>query len=149
MRQQVYTVEEIIIGEPMETVEISTTTHIVPGKSPYLDPHTNTWWEYDEASQEFINTGVMVELPVEGTPGQVLTKTEDGSEWRDFEASVTEWRMLRNKPFEAIDTNAFEVTNGVITVKTTDDAVEGGTLPITSSGVHTIVGNIDTLLSLI
>lgn len=55
------------------------------------------------------------------------------------------------------DTGEFIVGNGLqinedtgaIEVVTTNDAEQDNTLPITSAGVHTIVGNIDVLLSLI
>ena len=46
--------------------------------------------------------------------------------------------------------NALELTDdGILNVKTTDDAEEDNTLPITSSGVHTIVGNIGAILDVI
>lgn len=39
--------------------------------------------------------------------------------------------------------------DGVLSVNVTDEASEDNTLPITSSAVHTIVGNIEVLLNLI
>ena len=45
--------------------------------------------------------------------------------------------------------NALEMSNGVLNVKTTDDAEEDNTLPITSAGVNTIVGNIGAILDTI
>lgn len=46
--------------------------------------------------------------------------------------------------------NALELTDdGVLNVKTTDEAEQDNTLPITSSGVHTIVGNIGAILDTI
>lgn len=46
--------------------------------------------------------------------------------------------------------NALELTDdGILNVKTTDEAEEDNTLPITSSGVHTIVGNIGAILDTI
>ena len=42
-----------------------------------------------------------------------------------------------------------EIKDGKISVLTTNDAVENNTRPITSAGVHTIVGNIDVLLETI
>ena len=50
-------------------------------------------------------------------------------------------------PFDRIDNNTLEIKNKTLCIKTTDDAEEDNTRPITSSGVHVIVGNIDTLLS--
>lgn len=45
--------------------------------------------------------------------------------------------------------NALELVDGVLNVKTTDTAEEDNTLPITSAGVNTIVGNIGALLDTI
>ena len=46
--------------------------------------------------------------------------------------------------------NALELTeDGVLNVRTTDEAEVDNTLPITSSGVHTIVGNIGAILDTI
>lgn len=46
--------------------------------------------------------------------------------------------------------NALELTDdGILNVKTTDEAEQDNTLPITSSGVHTIVGNIGAILDTI
>lgn len=42
-----------------------------------------------------------------------------------------------------------EIKDNVISVKTTNDAQQDNTRPITSSGVYTIVGNIDILLKII
>ena len=144
-----YDSAEIIVGNAYEPAEVSTNTNVIPGKSPYIDPVTNTWWYYDDSIQQFVDSGQLLELPVDGTEGQVLTKTVGGAEWRYFEGSVTEWGLLRNKPFESLDEQMFDVENGVLSINVTDDAVEGSMLPITSSGVNTIVGNINTLLSLI
>lgn len=45
--------------------------------------------------------------------------------------------------------NALELTGGVLNVKTTDTAEADNTLPITSSGVNMIVGNIGAILDTI
>lgn len=29
-----------------------------PGKSPYIDPITKTWWVFDDKKQEYVDTGV-------------------------------------------------------------------------------------------
>lgn len=42
-----------------------------------------------------------------------------------------------------------DITNGVISVLTTDTAAQDGTRPITAGGVYTIVGNIESLLETI
>lgn len=48
--------------------------------------------------------------------------------------------------FTAIDTNTMKVEGNVLRINTTDNAEEDNTRPITSSGVHVIVGNINELL---
>jgi hypothetical protein len=51
------------------------------------------------------------------------------------------------QPFEP--GNALELKGGVLSVVTTDEAEQDNTLPITSAGVHTIVGNIGAILDTI
>ena len=63
-------------------------------------------------------------------------------------------KYLEDNPIEgggvAFETgNALEMVDGVLHVVTTDEAEEDNTLPITSSGVHTIVGNISAILDTI
>ena len=131
---------------------------------PYIDSETHHWMVWNSELEQWEDTNVSAagtaHLPDDGTVGQVLTKTADGYEWADSQGQEQEqadWDQgdnqspdyIKNKPFESISSDSFSVTNGVLSVKTTDDAVEGSTLPITSSGVNTIVGNIDALLSLI
>lgn len=62
---------------------------------------------------------------------------------------ASSWDSLTDKPFDSIDENTLIAKDGVLSVITTDVAEQDNTKPITSSGVHVIVGNIDTLLSLI
>ena len=50
--------------------------------------------------------------------------------------------------FSAVD-NIEIISNGVISVMTTDEATQDGTRPITSGGVYNIVGNIEALLETI
>ena len=49
--------------------------------------------------------------------------------------------------FTSIDNGTLKVEGNVLKVNTTDNAEEDNTRPITSSGVHVIVGNIDALLT--
>ena len=58
----------------------------------------------------------------------------------------TNWNNLESKPFNSIDNNTLKIENSAIKVNTTDNAEEDNTRPITSSGVNTIVGNINVLL---
>ena len=119
---------------------------------PRIDAQTGTWmiWNADTDTWEDSGIDALMPdmLPPGGDPGQVLTKTDDGYEWMD-PTGASDWVGISGKPFESIDHNQFAVNGGVLSINTTDDAIEGSTQPITSSGVYTIVGNIDVLLSLI
>lgn len=46
-----------------------------------------------------------------------------------------------------IDDHTLKIENGILKVNTTNNAEQDNTLPITSAGVNTIVGNIEVLLS--
>ena len=59
------------------------------------------------------------------------------------------WNEIADKPFSILDENTLFVENNILKVNTTDDAEADNTRPITSSGVNTIVGNINALLSTI
>ena len=59
------------------------------------------------------------------------------------------WNEITNKPFSTLDENTLFVENNILKVNTADNAEAGNTRPITSSGVNTIVGNINALLSTI
>lgn len=47
------------------------------------------------------------------------------------------------------ESDNISIDDGVISVKTTDNAEQNNTLPITSAGVYAQIGNINTLLSTI
>ena len=59
------------------------------------------------------------------------------------------WSQISGKPFDTIDGNTLVNRSGTLYVNTTDDAEQDNTRPITSSGVHVICGNINTLLQAI
>lgn len=62
---------------------------------------------------------------------------------------ASNWSQIQGKPFSTIDTNTLKVENNILKVFTTNNAEGDNTKPITSAGVHTIVGNINALLELI
>lgn len=106
---------------------------------------------------ELIREGAIKGDPGEGVAeggraGQILAKKSNAdydTEWVDPSAGgASSWQEVQNKPFESVGSNLL-VENGVLKVDTTDDAEEDNTRPITSAGAYTIVGNINTLLSLI
>ena len=91
------------------------------------------------------------------------TGTLDGEPFPPMPASVTEQILARLARLEIgggtggggggaffVPGNALELTpDGILDVQTTDYAEQDNTLPITSSGVHTIVGNIGAILDTI
>ena len=91
------------------------------------------------------------------------TGTLDGEPFPEMPASVTEQILARLARLEIgggtggggggtffTPGNALELTpDGILDVQTTDYAEQDNTLPITSSGVHTIVGNIGAILDTI
>lgn len=93
----------------------------------------------------------------------VPTGTLDGEPFPEMPASVTEQILARLARLEIgggtggggggaffVPGNALELTpDGILDVQTTDYAEQDNTLPITSSGVHTIVGNIGAILDTI
>lgn len=87
------------------------------------------------------------------------TGTLDGEPFPEIPASETERILARLARLEAgggtgggtyfVPGNALEMNGAFLNVKTTDAAEEDNTLPITSSGVYTIVGNIGAILDTI
>jgi len=63
----------------------------------------------------------------------------------DFENQLEE---ISQSGFSNLD-NTLKVANGKLGVNTTNDVLQDNTLPITSAGVHTQIGNINALLELI
>lgn len=90
------------------------------------------------------------------------TGTLDGEPFPEMPASVTEQILARLSWLESggggggsgggvsfVLGETLELDNGVLNVKTTNAAERDNTLPITSSGVYTIVGNIGAVLDTI
>lgn len=90
------------------------------------------------------------------------TGTLDGEPFPEMPASETERILARLARLEAggggsgegggiffLPGNALELNDGVLNVKTAEAAEQDNTLPITSAGVHTIVGNIGAILDTI
>lgn len=86
---------------------------------------------------------------------QIITRLdaleESGVPQDKVEAAVEKY--LTENPVKGTDFtpgNALELTDaGVLNVRTTSDMEEDNTLPITSAGVYTVVGNINALLNTI
>lgn len=82
------------------------------------------------------------EVPLEGLPGQVLTKTEDGNIWTYPSGSggsaYTIGAGLKLDP-----------ESNILSVDTAEIVEQDNTRPVTSAAVYTTVGNIDALLATI
>lgn len=98
--------------------------------------------DFDTASSASIGFGVFDN----GIGFGVANNSVDFEETSSFGKYSVLWNEVKAKPFESVDHNTLTVKNNVLVVNTTDNAEQDNTKPITSSGVHVIVGNIDTLL---
>lgn len=134
---------------------------------PYVDPETNTWFIWDVELGEFVDT----EVTAHGEDGfsPVVTVTDitgghrveitdaDGTQAFDVmdgtggggDGGATYWSSVQNKPFETLDSQTLTVNGGMLAVNTTNDVENGGAKPVTAAGVNVVVGNINTLLSMI
>lgn len=94
----------------------------------------------------------LIDLTNDTVSPETLAKgatAHDKSGSRIIGSKTDNWDEIVNKPFEEIDNFTLVNQNGVLKVNTTNDAEGDNTLPITSAGVQTIVGNIKTLLEII
>lgn len=88
--------------------------------------------------------------------GQMLM-VDDGTQvkWYIIQRDRTLWELGTGTGGESGGTAGFTTDetlsyeNGLLKVNTTDKVEQNNTLPITSAGVHTTVGNIETLLNTI
>lgn len=106
-----------------------------PG-DPALDEVQQAIEDAREAAGEAREAAALI--PSGGEPGQVLTRTEGGSEWAD----------PGGEPSYAIG-HGLRVVGGSLEVDTADAVEADNTLPVTSAAVHVEVGNIEALLSTI
>ena len=83
--------------------------------------------------------------PIRGT--DYWTAADKHTIISEVEAENT-WDNTLQKPFSTIGSNLV-IVDGVLSVDTTNVAERDNTKPITSAGTYAIVGNIETLLSVI
>lgn len=95
------------------------------------------------------NVAIDIKVEGEGPPGKTPQKGVDYWTEEDKQEIVDE--VLSEIPggttFEI--GNGLKLENNILSVDTVDDAEQDNTLPITSAGVFSIVGNIDVLLATI
>lgn len=106
-----------------------------PG-DPALDEVQQAIEDAREAAEEARDAAALI--PGGGEPGQVLTRTEGGSEWADPSGG----------PGWAVG-HGLRVVGGALEVECADEAEPDNTLPITSAAVSVAVGNIEALLATI
>lgn len=109
----------------------------VDGQDPAPTP--SVWEQYVTQLTAVVEAAV----PPTGSPGQVLTKTEDGTIWATPSGGgggggYTIGPGLKLDP-----------ESNILSVDTADAVEEDNTRPVTSAAVFTTVGNIDALLATI
>lgn len=107
-----------------------------PG-DPALDEVQQAIEDAREAASEAREAAALI--PGGGEPGQVLTRTEGGSEWADPAGGGPGWSVG----------HGLRVVGGALTVDTADAVEADNTLPVSSAAVHVEVGNIEALLATI
>ena len=123
---------------------------------------SNTLWEQDAPEPQPSWLAKIIDLnnhpPVPGDNGYWLIWDTDSGVYVESELPLPEvsgggsggnWSQISDKPFNTIDGNTLVSRSGTLCVNTTDDAEQDNTRPITSSGVHVILGNINALLQVI
>lgn len=99
----------------------------------------------DEAEAE-IPTDVIGEAPIDNK--QYARKNGDWTEVQGGGGGASTWGEVADKPFQTIGQN-LKVVGGALTVDTADEVEADETRPITSAGVHVVLGNVESLLAVI
>ena len=76
-----------------------------------------------------------------------LEQNQGGLSDEEIQRAVS--RYMAENPFDFTAGNGIVIEGDTISVQTTDAAEQDNTLPITSSGVYVIVGNIEALLRIL
>ena len=95
---------------------------------------------------------IIVKRSISGEAGSEPPE-DPGKTWFEnmnaqFDSLSEEITVLEKKALFTTD-KSLTLKDGVLSVNTTDDAEEDNTLPISSAGVHTQIGNIEVLLKTI
>ena len=123
-------------------------------RQPYPNEETGTWWVWDAEAGAYRDTGIScggsgggsVELD---TTLKEAGKAADAKAVGDALSTLSEEIVdLENKALFETDAS-LTLKDGVLSVNTTNDAEKDNTLPMTSAGVYTQVGNIEVLLKTI
>lgn len=118
---------------------------------------SNTLWKPDAPEPQPSWLAKIIDLnnhpPIPGDNGYWLLWDTDRGAYVESDLPLPEvsggggsWSQISGKPFDTIDGNTLVNRSGTLCVNTTDNAEQDNTRPITSSGVHVICGNINSLL---
>lgn len=110
----------------------------VDGSTPPPDP--SAWEQYVKQLTDVVRR----EIPDDGLPGQVLTKSESGNMW-----AYPSGGGGGGGSYIIGDGLKYDPGSNILSVDTTDVPEQDNTKPITSAGVYTTLGNIDVLLGTI
>ena len=110
----------------------------VEGSDSQLTPS-----EWEQVVTEFQNR-LDKAVPPDGSPGQVLTATDDGNAW-----AYPSGGGGSGGNYIIGDGLKYDPDSNILSVDTTDVPEQDNTKPITSAGVYTTLGNIDVLLGTI
>lgn len=136
----------LFVGNEFSLPAISNTNHIQIGVYAG-DLHTTTP-AVVMAKKSILCGDSTHEDPPEDVYNQLMELLEYGVSEEQIEAVVEKYMEEHQlEVYEAGDN--ISITDGVISVTTTNDAEADNTLPITSAGVHTQIGNINVLLATI
>lgn len=100
-------------------------------------PTPSEWEQYVTELKKTLDTAV----PPEGTPGQILTKTESGNVWANPSGGGSGYAIG--------DGLKLDPENNILSVDTADAVEQDNTKPVTSAAVATQIGNIAVLLETI
>ena len=100
-------------------------------------PTPGEWEQYVQQLTAVLNH----EVPPEGLPGQVLTKTKDGNIWTFPSGGGGSYTIGAGLKLD--------LESNILSVDTAEIVEQDNTRPVTSAAVYTTVGNIDALLATI
>lgn len=140
---------ELILAKAVEALNVAESSK----HYPVISTETNNWMLWDSDVQSYVDSG----HTSRGADGLTPFIGNNGNWWIGDEdthvpastSGAFNWSSIKEKPFEILG-NSLKVTeDGILSVNTTDKMEQDNTLPITSAGVFTTVGNIEALLKTI
>lgn len=128
-----------------------------PEKGFFIEDKEDAWTDFlkDRNDLNAVKTYIYLKVRLMFDPPQMgylvdsINKQCQELEWRINVQAENEEHGSIESPIEdlEIDTNTLKIVDNVLSVNTTNSVAAGNSQPITSAGVHTEVGNINTLLA--